>query len=98
LAALVRQGHLVAANGDEIYMPHLERLAIPICFIHGAENNCFLPESTQLTVNLLSETNGSKFYSRHVIPNYGHIDCIYGKNAATDVYPFILNHLEGAGA
>lgn len=97
LAELVRHGHLVSAKGEEIYMPHLERLAIPMAFIHGAENNCFLPESTQLTVKLLSEKNGSNLYSRHVIPNYGHIDCIYGKNAVRDVYPFILHHLEGPG-
>jgi cholesterol oxidase len=98
LAELVRKGHLVAFNGDEVYMSHLERLAIPMAFIHGAENNCFLPESTQLTIELLGEKNGSKLYSRHVIPNYGHIDCIYGKNAVQDVYPFILHHLEGPGA
>ena len=98
LAELVRKGHLVAANGAEVYMPHLDRLAIPISFIHGAENNCFLPESTELTVKLLGEKNGSKLYTRHVIPNYGHIDCIYGKNAVRDVYPFILHHLEGTGA
>lgn len=98
LAELVRTGHLVAANGDETYMPHLDRLAIPMTFIHGAENNCFLPESTEQTVKLLSEKNGSKLYTRHVIPNYGHIDCVYGKNAVNDVYPFILHHLEGPGA
>lgn len=98
LAELVRTGHLVGADGGDIYMPHLERLAIPISFIHGAENNCFLPESTDLTVKLLAEKNGSKLYTRHVIPNYGHIDCVYGKNAVRDVYPFILQHLEGAGA
>ena len=33
LAELVRQGHLVSVKGDEIYMPHLERLAIPMAFI-----------------------------------------------------------------
>ncbi len=98
LAELVRKGHLVAANGDETYMPHLDRLAIPITFIHGAQNNCFLPQSTEQTVKLLSEKNGGNLYTRHVIPNYGHIDCIYGKNAVNDVYPFILHHLEGPGA
>jgi cholesterol oxidase len=97
LALLVRKGHLVGADGGEAYMPHLERLAIPIAFIHGAENQCFLPESTRLTFNLLREKNGSNLYSRHVIPGYGHIDCIYGKDAASDVYPFMLQHLEGPG-
>ena len=98
LARLVREGHLVGADGGDVYMPHLERLAIPIAFIHGAENACFLPESTRLTYTALREKNGSNLYSRHVIPGYGHIDCIYGKDAAKDVYPFMLQHLEGPGA
>jgi cholesterol oxidase len=75
-------------------MSHLDRLKLPICFIHGAENQCFLPVSTELTYNALREANGKGLYSRHVIPSYGHIDCIYGKDAARDVYPYILEHLE----
>jgi len=94
LALMVRKGQLVSAAGEDAYIPHLERLAIPISFIHGANNECFLPESTEITVRLLSERNGTNLYSRHVIPGYGHIDCIYGKNAVQDVYPFILHHLE----
>lgn len=94
LALLARTGHLVDAQGREAYMPYIERLAIPITFIHGAENVCFLPESTEVTVNMLRERNGEDLYTRHVIPDYGHIDCIFGKNAATDVYPYILKQLE----
>jgi cholesterol oxidase len=75
-------------------MPYLDRLAIPTAFIHGAQNECFLPESTALTVEELARANGSNLYERHVIPGYGHIDCIYGKNAVNDVYPFLLEHLE----
>jgi cholesterol oxidase len=98
LATLVRTGHLVSVDGDENYLPHLDRLAIPITFIHGAENECFLPESTKITYNLLRDKNGKDLYARYLIPNYGHIDCIFGKNAARDVYPLILKHLEGIGA
>ena len=75
-------------------MPHLERLALPICFIHGQENNCFLPESTERTVAKLSARNGALLYERHVIPKYGHIDCIFGKTAAADVFPLIVAHLD----
>jgi cholesterol oxidase len=95
---MVRTGHLVNAIGEDVYLPHLERLAIPIRFIHGAENACFLPESTELTHRILSEKNGAQFYDRQLIPNYGHIDCIFGKNAAQDVYPLILEHLEKSAA
>lgn len=94
LARLSRAGHLVSADCGEIYMGQLERLAIPTAFIHGAENACFLPRSTEETVAALSQANGAALYRRHVIPAYGHIDCIFGRNAARDVYPYILEHLE----
>jgi cholesterol oxidase len=94
LSLLVRTKHLVDAKGGEVYMPHLDRLKLPICFIHGAENQCFLPVSTELTFNALREANGKNLYTRHVIPGYGHIDCIFGQSAAQDVYPYMLEHLE----
>jgi len=94
LARLTNTGHLVDFNGGDVYLPHLDRLATPITFIHGAQNECFLPASTEITMNDLAKANGSSLYKRHVIPGYGHIDCIFGKNAAKDVYPLVLEHLE----
>jgi cholesterol oxidase len=69
-------------------------MRLPLFFIHGERNECFLPESTERTVAALSAANGSEFYARRVIPRYGHIDCIFGRNAARDVYPHVLAHLE----
>jgi cholesterol oxidase len=97
LALMGRKGHLVSFDGADVYLPNLKRLAIPIAFIHGERNECFLPESTEITYDLLRKTNGANLYTRNVIPGYGHIDCIFGKNAAKDVYPLMLNHLDGAG-
>ncbi len=94
LASIARRKHIVDAAGRDVYRPHLDRLKLPICFIHGAENHCFLPLSTKLTYENLVRVNGKEHYERHVIPGYGHIDCIFGKHAATDVYPHILRHLE----
>jgi len=50
--------------------------------------------STELTYNALCAAFGPELYERHVIQGYGHIDCIFGKNAAQDVYPYMLAHLE----
>ncbi|HEY2951983.1 MAG TPA: alpha/beta fold hydrolase [Verrucomicrobiae bacterium] len=98
IARIARAGHLVRANGDEVYMGHFDRLALPITFIHGAENETFLPKSTELTFDALREANDhdgrKQLYHRYLIPNYGHIDCIFGKNAVRDVYPLILRQLE----
>jgi cholesterol oxidase len=96
LALLTNKGHLLDFEGKDVYLPHLERLALPITFIHGADNECFLPESTQITYDLLRLKNGAAFYDRHVIPGYGHIDCIFGKNAARDIFPIVLNALDQA--
>jgi cholesterol oxidase len=94
LARLANTGRLVDFEGNDIYLTHSDRLAIPITFIHGANNECFLPESTEITLQDLAAANGNNLYKRRVIPGYGHIDCIFGKNAVNDVYPFILEHLE----
>jgi cholesterol oxidase len=94
LALMVRRGRVVRSDGADTYLGHLDRLAVPITFIHGAENACYLPESTELTYEALARVNGSSLYRRHVVPRYGHIDCIFGDHAARDVYPLVLDHLE----
>lgn len=70
---------------------------MPITFLHGGDNRCFLPDSTAATVAALAEANGADRYRRVVIPGYGDIDPIIGKNAVRDVYPLILEHLVAAG-
>jgi cholesterol oxidase len=95
LAAMVRAGHVVNAQGENVYLPKLDAMNLPIGFIHGAENQCYLPVSTETTFNLLVERFGAANYERHVIPGYGHLDCIFGKNAALDVFPVIVRYLDG---
>lgn len=94
LAVMVNAGHVVKADGADDYIGHLDRMALPITFISGGDNRCFLPQGTEETVAMLTQRNGPEFYKRVVVPGYGHIDCIFGKNAAVDVFPHILEHLE----
>ena len=98
LAMIANKGHVVAFDGADVYRGHLDRMAIPIAFIHGAKNDCFLPKSTQLTIEALRAANPSVPYVRHEIPEYGHIDCIFGQNAARDVFPYIVQHLDATAA
>ena len=95
LGKIVNKGHVVAADGSDVYLPQVKRMAIPITFIHGAENACFFPASTVKTVELLRQANPGVPYTRHEIAGYGHIDCIFGKDAARDVYPYIVDGLTG---
>jgi cholesterol oxidase len=93
LAEMCRKGVLVDINGKDIYMPHFDRLNLPILFLSGSKNECYLPESTEITYNLLREKYDTTQYSRQVIEDYAHIDCIFGDNAAEDVFPHIVEHL-----
>lgn len=94
LSAMVRAGHVVNENAENVYLPNLEGMDLPIGFIHGAENRCYLPVSTEKTFKLLTDRFGAQQYERHVIPGYGHLDCIFGKDAAADVYPVIVRYLD----
>jgi cholesterol oxidase len=91
---MIRAKKLLNADGEDVYMPHLNKLAIPITFIHGEKNRVFDPESTLTTYTNLCNSNGSELYERHLIKDYGHNDCLYGKNAAADVYPLMLKHFD----
>ncbi|HEX7935422.1 MAG TPA: alpha/beta fold hydrolase [Paraburkholderia sp.] len=100
LAAMVRARKVVNAKGDDVYlqgsngMKGLAGMRLPIGFIHGDRNETYLPESTALTYGMLMNAFPEQPYERHLIPGYGHIDCIFGKNAAVDVYPIIARYLD----
>jgi len=93
LGAMSRAGHVVDARGGDVYLPHLQRMAIPILLLHGTDNQCVLPRSTQKTLEILSRTNGPDLYRRHEIQGYGHVDCMIGEHADRDVFPLIEDHL-----
>lgn len=99
LAAMVRAGKVVDAEGRDVYlsgangMKGLAGMRLPIGFIHGEKNETYLPKSTLLTYDMLVEHFPEQPYERHLIPGYGHIDCLFGKNAAVDVYPVIARYL-----
>ncbi|SIT45256.1 conserved hypothetical protein [Paraburkholderia ribeironis] len=100
LAAMVRAGKVVDANGRDVYltgtdgMKGLEGMRLPIGFIHGDRNETYRPKSTELTFDMLVKHFPEQPYERHLIPGYGHIDCIFGKNASVDVYPVIRRYLD----
>lgn len=73
----------------------LQRLqGLPILFTSGTENQVFDPESTLKDYELLRRRFGEKYYRRFLIEGYGHLDPIIGKDAATDVYWKVFNHLK----
>ena len=94
LSLMVRKEQLVDKDGGDSYLPHIDRLAIPITLVTGAENNLFLPEGTARTLQTLSKANNANLYQRVLFPNYAHMDLYIGRDSARDVYPTIVSELD----
>ena len=94
IALLIRKGKIVNHLGEDVYLPHLDRLALPVTFIHGAENNLFIPEGTLKTLQTLADHNDAKHYVHIMFPNYAHMDMFIGKDAVKDIFPTILAELD----
>ncbi|HEV7989762.1 MAG TPA: hypothetical protein VGP23_14855, partial [Candidatus Binataceae bacterium] len=75
-----------------------EHLRIPITFVSGELNQCYLPISTERTFQWLQSVNDPTLYRRHVTPGYGHIDNFMGATANRDCYALFLEQLEACPA
>lgn len=93
LTLMFREGKMVSHDSRDIYLPEIDRLNFPICFISGEENKTYHPDTTKESYELLKSSFPDQRYVRHVVQDYGHIDCIFGKDADQDVFPHILAHL-----
>lgn len=95
LARIARTGHVVRIDGrDLVGESNLRNWTMPTLFVHGALNAAFRPSGTLKTMAALEAVNGPGLYERVEIPATGHIDCIFGKDAARTVFPAILAHLD----
>jgi pimeloyl-ACP methyl ester carboxylesterase len=66
----------------------------PITFVSSEQNRTYLPVSTERTYRWLREANGARYYQRHLLRGYGHLDTFMGSTAAEDTYPVLREALE----
>jgi len=94
LALMTRRGLAVDHLGRDVYLPHRERLRLPILLLQGERNYIFSPEGSARTLRWLQNGCDPSLYTRAVLPGYAHLDAVVGRDAARDVYPLILEHLD----
>ena len=98
LARIFDSREPVAQNGECIYLSQsniLNGLDVPICFIHGADNEVFNIQTLRQTLDQLKKVRpvGAPIEG-YAIEGYGHQDCIIGNHAHRDVFPLIRSFLE----
>jgi pimeloyl-ACP methyl ester carboxylesterase len=97
MAQCLRKGRLVSVEGlpqlpaDFVAQP--PRTDARFAFLAGERNLCFLPESQQRTYDFFQQQR-KDYHSLQVLPGYGHLDVFIGKDAASDVFPIILEELD----
>ncbi len=97
LARCAVEERIVAADGSDAYLPHVERARLPMTFISGAHNGVWVPESTARDVAWLRRELDPDLVTRVLLPDHGHQDTFMGARAARDAFPAVVAHLERAG-
>lgn len=92
----VLRGHLVT-NEEHPQLPSSVVAQPPqtdarFVLLAGRDNKCFLPESQRRTFAFL-EGHRPGYHALRVLPGYGHLDVLFGRNAVRDTYPTILEEL-----
>ena len=75
------------------YADDAPRTTARFALFAGEDNLCFLPDSQVRTHAFLSRTRPDAGDTLHVIPGYGHLDVFMGDDAATDIFPLMLEEL-----
>ncbi|GAA4354212.1 hypothetical protein GCM10023165_45210 [Variovorax defluvii] len=96
LSLMMQQARAVDREGRDVYMTpdKAKRLALPISFVAGANNALFFPETCIRTQRWLSAFNDPALYTRQVFDGYAHMDLFIGRDAARDVFPYLISQLE----
>lgn len=94
LQLIIEKQFAVSADGEDIYMPNVKKLKLPITFLAGEKNVEFLPETSLRTFEWLKQHNPGSVYERKVFPGYAHMDFFIGKTAYMDIFPYIKEALD----
>jgi cholesterol oxidase len=96
LSLMMQRSVAVDSEGRDVYVvpEKAPRLALPISFVAGARNQLFFPETCIRTQTWLSAHNDPALYTRHIFEDYAHMDLFIGRDAARDVFPYLIKQLE----
>jgi hypothetical protein len=64
-------------------------------FIAGADNTCFLPSSQVRTCEHFNAWQPEAKHDLRLLPGYAHLDVFIGREAHRNVFPYIVNALNG---
>lgn len=104
IAASCRRGCVVAYTLRQLNdaIDRFVLTKVPVLVVHGMKNRCWLRNGAEKTVEALRESadrvdENSDMYQLDEVERYGHLDCIFGKTAAEDVFHRFSDFFLGGG-
>ena len=94
ISQFIRHRQIVDAAGRDVYLPNVEQLKAQVVLMQGSENRLFLSRGSEQTLRWIREHHGAGACTRLVFPEYAHLDCFIGRDAARDVFPDVLRELD----
>ncbi len=90
------RGHLVPVDGlrelPDSFVDFEPRTDARFAFLAGSRNRLFLPISQRRSFEHFNRFRRD-YHRFHELPGYTHLDVLFGRNAAHDVFPLILREL-----
>lgn len=94
LRKICNNGFIVDSNGQNSYLIHPERMALPTLYISGGKPILVTPETTFLAHKYMKLHQPNYRHERVVVDGFGHSDLFIGEDSYKKVFPHILSHIE----
>ncbi|KZV40453.1 hypothetical protein F511_41770 [Dorcoceras hygrometricum] len=93
LRKICNAGFILDSNGNNTYMVHPERMALPTLYISGGRTLLVTPETSLLANKYMKLHQQSYRHERVVVDGFGHSDLLIGEKSFEKVFPHIITHI-----
>ncbi|KAG2683001.1 hypothetical protein I3760_10G011700 [Carya illinoinensis] len=96
LRKICKAGFIVDNNGNNSYLIHPERMALPTLYISGGRSLLVTPETSFLAHKYMKLHRPAFRHERIVVEGFGHSDLLIGEESYKKVFPHILSHIRSS--
>lgn len=94
LRKICNNGFIVDSNGQNAYLIHPERMALPTLYISGGKTILVTPQTSFLANKYMKLHQPNYRHERVVVDGFGHSDLFIGEESYKKVFPHIMSHIE----
>ncbi|KAL8517752.1 hypothetical protein ACS0TY_015827 [Phlomoides rotata] len=94
LRQICNAGFIVDTKGNNAYLIHPERIALPTLYISGGRTILVTPETSFLANKYMKLHQPGYRHQRVVVDGFGHSDLLIGQESYNKIFPHIQKHIE----